>query len=148
MIHIDDGYDKTLQKNWFGALTGAGVSTSEWDVFGFSFYPFYGTAATFSNLKSSLNFIARKYNKPIQVVETDWPNQCSGSDAPALSEPSIPISAEGQVQWVHEVVDIVKKLPNGLGMCASPRNLLEEANIAIGQGVNYWEPAWLYVYLD
>lgn len=47
MIHIDDGYNLTLQENWFSALTGTGkVTTSDWDVFGFSFYPFYGTAAT------------------------------------------------------------------------------------------------------
>lgn len=65
MIHIDNGYNETLQRNWFGALTAAGVQTSEWDVFGFSFYPFYGTSATFSNLRKTLNFIANKYKKPV-----------------------------------------------------------------------------------
>lgn len=39
MIHIDNGWDLTLQQNWFGALVAAGVPTSAWDVFGFSFYP-------------------------------------------------------------------------------------------------------------
>ena len=127
MIHIDNGWDLRLQERWFGALTGTGkVKTSDWDVFGFSFYPFYGTAATFDNLRTSLNTIARKYNKPIHVVETDWPNKCRGADAPELSEPDIPISVQGQIEWVHKVVDIVKQIPRGLG-----------------QGVNYWEPAWL-----
>ena len=127
MIHIDNGWDLSLQEKWFSALTGTGkVKTSDWDVFGFSFYPFYGTKATFANLQKSLNTIAKKYNKPIHVVETDWPNKCSGAGAPKLSESNVPVSAKGQIQWVHKVIDIVKQIPGGLG-----------------QGVNYWEPAWL-----
>lgn len=75
-------------------------------------------------------------------METDWPNQCSGSDAPALSEPSIPISPQGQIEWVHGIIDIVKALPNGLGMFTDEGSPFT-ANITAGQGVNYWEPAWL-----
>ena len=41
MIHIDNGWNVTLQTRWFSALTGTGiVKTSDWDVFGFSMYPF------------------------------------------------------------------------------------------------------------
>ena len=127
MIHIDDGWNLTLQQTWFSSLTGTGkVKASDWDVFGFSFYPFYGTAATLANLKTSLNTIAEKYDKPVQVVETDWPDLCSGPDAPELSEPSIPASVQGQIEWVHDIVRVVQQVPRGLG-----------------QGVNYWEPAWL-----
>lgn len=127
MIHIDDGWNLTLQENWFGALTGTGkVHTSDWDIFGFSFYPFYGTAATLSNLKTTLNTLAKKYSKPLHVVETDWPDICNGTGAPALSELSIPVSVAGQTEWVQDIIDVVKQVPGGLG-----------------QGVNYWEPAWL-----
>lgn len=127
MIHIDDGWNKTLQLDWFGALVGTGkVKTSDWDVFGFSFYPFYGTAATLENLSDSLRAVAAKYGKPIQVVETDWPDICNGAAAPALSEPSIPVSVSGQTEWVRDIIQVVKDVPNSLG-----------------QGVNYWEPAWL-----
>jgi arabinogalactan endo-1,4-beta-galactosidase len=127
MIHIDDGWNLTLQERWFSSLTGTGkVTTSDWDVFGFSFYSFYGTAATFANLENSLTTIANKYNKPIHVVETDWPNECSGKNAPELSEPSVPVSVEGQIEWVHRIIGIVKGLPGGWG-----------------RGINYWEPAWL-----
>ena len=94
MIHIDNGWDLSLQQSWFSALTGSGtVTVADWDVFGFSFYPFYGTNATLNNLNNSLQTLAAQYQKPLQVVETDWPEACTGSDAPALSEPSIPISA-------------------------------------------------------
>ncbi|EME83168.1 glycoside hydrolase family 53 protein [Pseudocercospora fijiensis CIRAD86] len=127
MIHIDNGWNLTLQKRWFSALTATGkVKTSDWDVFGFSIYPFYGTNATLDNLKTSLNWVANQYCKPIHVVETDWPAICTGADAPELSEPSIPASVAGQLEWVGKVIDVVKQLPRGLG-----------------QGINYWEPAWL-----
>ncbi|KAK5133553.1 hypothetical protein LTR08_007592 [Meristemomyces frigidus] len=127
MIHIDDGWNLTLQETWFGALVGTGkVHKSDWDIFGFSFYPFYGTAATLANLKTSLNTLASKYGKPLHVVETDWPAICTGADAPELSEPSIPASIPGQIEWVHDIISVVKQVPKGLG-----------------QGVNYWEPVWL-----
>jgi len=127
MIHIDNGWNLTLQERWFGAITETGiVSPKDWDLFGFSFYPFYGTAATFENLKNSLHTLAHQYRKPIQVVETDWPDQCSGPSAPPLSEPNVPVSAAGQTDWVEDIATIVKGIPYGLG-----------------HGVHYWEPAWL-----
>lgn len=127
MIHIDDGWNKTLQLEWFGALTGTGkVKTSDWDVFGFSFYPFYGTAATLDNLADTLNAVSAKYKKPVHVVETDWPAICDGEDAPELSDTTVPISPAGQTEWVRDIVGVVKNVPGGYG-----------------QGVNYWEPTWL-----
>ena len=127
MIHIDNGWDFDLQEAWFTGITGENiVTTADWDVFAFSFYPFYGTNATLANLNYSLQTLAQLYSKPMHVVETDWPEECSGASAPALSEPSIPVSVQGQVQWVQDIIDVVKSAPNGLG-----------------QGVHYWEPTWL-----
>ena len=128
LIHIDDGWNLTLQQRWFGALVGAGVPVSAWDVFGFSFYPFYGTAATFDNLRQTLNWLANTYHKPIQVVETDYPAICNGeyNPIPASSEPEIPYSVQGQITWTDDVINIVRQVPFGLG-----------------RGVHYWEPAWL-----
>ncbi|EPE31529.1 (Trans)glycosidase [Glarea lozoyensis ATCC 20868] len=128
MIHVDNGWNVTLQQRWYGALVANGVPTSAWDVIGVSFYPFYGTSATFDNLKNSLNTLARQYRKPLQVVETDYPAICNGqwNPIPESSEPSIPYSVDGQLIWVKKVIDIVKAVPYGLG-----------------RGVHYWEPAWL-----
>jgi len=67
MIHIDDGWNTTLQERWFGALVANGVKTT---TFGFSFYPPYGTSATFTNLKNSLSTLAKQYRKPLQVIAT------------------------------------------------------------------------------
>lgn len=105
-----------------------GVSPSMWDVFGFSFYPFYGTAATFDSLRTTLNTLAWEYRKPLQVVETDYPAVCNGeyNPIPPSSEPEIPYSVAGQTTWTDDVISIVKQVPYGLG-----------------QGVHYWEPGWL-----
>ncbi|KAF9873646.1 glycosyl hydrolase family 53 [Colletotrichum karsti] len=128
MLHIDNGWNLTLQERWYGALVENDVPLSAWDSFGFSFYPFYGTAATFENLETTLRVMGEKYGKPMQVVETDYPAICDGTwnPIPPSSEPSIPYNVEGQVEWMHEVLKIVREVPNGLG-----------------QGLWYWEPAWL-----
>ncbi|KAK2061958.1 family 53 glycosyl hydrolase [Colletotrichum caudatum] len=128
MLHLDNGWNLTLQERWYGALVDNGVPPSAWDSFGLSFYPFYGTAATFENLRAVLRAMADKYGKPLQVVETDYPAVCDGrwSPIPESSEPGIPYSVAGQVEWMAEVLRIVRETPRGLG-----------------RGLWYWEPAWL-----
>ncbi|KUI68052.1 putative arabinogalactan endo-beta-1,4-galactanase A [Cytospora mali] len=112
------------RRAWFGALEASGVGRSAWDVFGFSFYPFYGTSATLAGLRASLGALAGEYGKPVHVVETDYPAVCDGEygPVPESSEPEIPYSAE----WVREVARVVREVPGGLG-----------------RGGWYWEPAWL-----
>ncbi|KAI1846780.1 hypothetical protein JX265_004749 [Neoarthrinium moseri] len=128
MLHLDNGWNATFQTRWYSALFDNGVPTSAVDVFGVSFYPFYGTAATFANLRESLGALVRRYGKPVQVVETDYPAVCDGkwNPIPESSEPAIPYDVDGQVEWMGKVIDLVKEVPRGLG-----------------QGVWYWEPAWL-----
>lgn len=72
LSHIDNGWNLTLQQNWFSALTGSGkLSVPDWDVFSVSLDLFYGTNATLANLKRRLNGLAAQYGKPLHVVETD-----------------------------------------------------------------------------
>ena len=42
MIHVDNGWNVTLQQRWYGALIANGVPESAFDTIGVSFYPFYG----------------------------------------------------------------------------------------------------------
>jgi len=86
-------------------------------------YPFYGTGATLSALKSSLTTLVNKFNKDVMVVETDWPAVCSGV---TLSDSSVPISAAGQSRWVAGIRDVLTGLPGGRG-----------------KGIVYWEPTWI-----
>lgn len=128
MIHVDNGWNLTLQQRWYGALEANGVPRSAWDLFGVSFYPFYGTSATLANLRSTLGWLAGEYGKPVHVAETDYPAICNGqyNPIPESSEPEIPYNVDGQIEWMREVVSVVREVPGGLG-----------------RGVWYWEPAWL-----
>jgi len=124
MIHIDNGWDAGRQTYFYDHVLAAGqLLSTDYDIQGVSFYPFYGTSATLSNLKSSLNTMISKYGKDVIVAETNWPVSCPGV---ALSEPSIPVSVGGQTTWMKDILSILGGLPGGHG-----------------KGVFYWEPAWL-----
>ncbi|POM58584.1 Arabinogalactan endo-1,4-beta-galactosidase [Phytophthora palmivora] len=125
MIHIDNGWRYSTVSAFFKGLFATGtVTTSDIDVFGFSFYPFYSTSATISALTSSMTQIANTYKKPIYIAETDWPTECTKVTLSA----SYPINARGQRQWVAAIMDVLNGLPNNLGA-----------------GIFYWEPAYLSV---
>ncbi|KAI8072325.1 glycoside hydrolase family 53 protein [Gongronella butleri] len=124
MVHTANGWDVSTQKWFYSNLMAQGTFLStDFDLMGFSFYPFYGTSATISNLVTTANTMIGLYGKQIVVAETDWPNICSGV---TLSDTSIPVSAAGQIEWVQDVITAVKGLNNGKG-----------------KGVFYWEPGWV-----
>ncbi|KAF2083823.1 glycoside hydrolase family 53 protein [Saccharata proteae CBS 121410] len=123
MVHIDNGWDASLTAWFFGEFFGTGaVATGDVDVLGLSYYPFYGTEATLSHLADSMAGLASAYGKPIYVAETDWPYECSSVE---LSE-SFGVDAEGQDQWIANVVEVVRGVDGGLGA-----------------GVFYWEPGFI-----
>ncbi|KAK7745055.1 hypothetical protein SLS53_003290 [Cytospora paraplurivora] len=125
MIHLSDGWNWDTQK-WFydGVLAAGELASSDFDVIGVSYYPFYNEKATLASFKSSLTDLASSYGKDLIVAETDWPNECT---KPAYTFPSdttsIPFSAAGQTTWLKDVAAIVESVDNGIGLF-------------------YWEPAW------
>jgi arabinogalactan endo-1,4-beta-galactosidase len=127
MLHIDNGWNWGTQQNWYDTVLAAGLSASDYDVQGVSYYPFYSDKALLSSLASSLNNMAKKYGKEVMVVETDWPTECP---RPAHAFPadakSIPLSVEGQTKWIKEIAKRVADVPGGKGT-----------------GLFYWEPAWI-----
>ncbi|KAE8969942.1 hypothetical protein PR003_g28545 [Phytophthora rubi] len=125
MIHLDNGWKYATMSSFFTGLFATGtVTTSDVDVFGFSYYPFYNTGATISALTSSLTLLANTYKKPIYIAETDWPTECTTVTLSA----SYPVNAKGQREWVIAIMDVLNALPNSLGA-----------------GIFYWEPAYLTV---
>ena len=125
MIHLDNGWNYNTQSSWYNNILGQGpLTASDYDIQGVSYYPFYNSAATLASLKSSLTSMRSKYGRQVQVVETDWPTSCPN---PAYAFPSdaksIPFSAAGQTQWIQSVAN--------------------EVNSAGGNGLFYWEPAWI-----
>ena len=126
MIHLDNGWDWSTQKYWYTTVLAEGpLLTTDFDIMGVSYYPFYNSEATLASLKSSLTDMASTWGKEIVVAETDWPVSCPD---PAYAFPSdttsIPFSAAGQTTWVEDVAAIV-------------------AGVSGGSGLFYWEPAWI-----
>lgn len=113
MIHLADGWSWSEQSTFWDSIFIQGeLATTDIDIIGVSFYPFYNTSATLSALESSLTNLANLLEKPIVVAETDWPVTCSGV---ALSEPSIPISTAGQDTWIEDIENVMASLPSRLG---------------------------------
>ncbi|CCL98582.1 uncharacterized protein FIBRA_00583 [Fibroporia radiculosa] len=124
LIHIANGWDWAGVEYFFGGVFMPGaLSLSEVDIMGLSFYPFYGTNATLSNLQSSLTNLVNEFGKEVVIAETDWPVTCPNV---TLSEPTIPVSAIGQEVWTSDIRDVLLSLPGSLG-----------------QGIYYWEPGWI-----
>ncbi|KAH8667405.1 glycoside hydrolase family 53 protein [Tricladium varicosporioides] len=128
MIHTDNGWNWSTQSWFYKLVLGAGpLTTSDFDMIGLSYYPFYNSAATMASLKTSLNNLASGYGKQIVIAETDWPVSCPN---PAYSFPSdassIPKSVAGQTTWMKDVAAIVAATSSSLGV-----------------GLFYWEPGWV-----
>jgi arabinogalactan endo-1,4-beta-galactosidase len=127
MIHLDNGWNWSTQKWWYDAVLAGGLSPSDFDIQGISYYPFYNSGASLSALSSSMSNLASRYAKEIMVVETNWPSWCPNPSTPfPVDTKGIPISVEGQTQWMKEVARRVAAVPGGKGT-----------------GLFYWEPAWI-----
>ncbi|KAK4553140.1 hypothetical protein LTR86_009867 [Recurvomyces mirabilis] len=125
IIHTDNGWNWSTQQWWYDTVLGAGpLKSSDYDIQGVSYYPFYNPSATLASLKTSLTSMKSKYGKGIMVVETDWPSSCPN---PAYAFPSdtksIPWNEAGQATWIKDVASTVQS--------------------AGGDGLFYWEPAWV-----
>ncbi|OBZ70039.1 putative arabinogalactan endo-beta-1,4-galactanase A [Grifola frondosa] len=124
LIHLANGWDWSGLDSFFSTVFIPGaLSSSQVDIIGVSFYPFYDAGATLSALKSSLTNLANTFGKDIVVAETDWPVLCPNVN---LTEPRIPVSITGQETWTGDIKNILATLPGGKG-----------------QGIFYWEPGWV-----
>ncbi|KAM0134774.1 hypothetical protein ACHAP3_005330 [Botrytis cinerea] len=126
MIHLDNGYSWSEQQYFYKTVLAAGpLLTTDFDMMGVSYYPFYSSAATLASLKTSLTNMASTWGKQLVVAETNWPFACP---SPAYTFPSdttsIPFSAAGQTTWIKDVAAVV-------------------AGVSGGVGLFYWEPAWI-----
>lgn len=64
MIHLANGWEESAVTSFYEQIFRAGeFATTDIDIMGFSFYPFYGTGATLSALEASLQSIYSSYGK-------------------------------------------------------------------------------------
>jgi arabinogalactan endo-1,4-beta-galactosidase len=127
ILHIDCGGDWQVTQWWFDHIAAAGV---EYDIIGQSFYPRYH--GTLPMLQENMVQCAKRYNKPFMVVETGYP-QTGGeqmmSSAQTIAKPVLsaadpqskgfyqwPGTPQGQLQFMVDLVNTVKRAPNGAGV--------------------------------
>lgn len=126
MIHLDNGWKWTDQQYFYDTVLKQGpLVSSDFDMIGVSYYPFYNSAATLASLKDSLSRLSSTYGKELVVAETDWPVNCPSPQYAFPSDTkSIPFSDAGQTQWMQKVAAIV-------------------AGTSRGVGLYYWEPGFV-----
>ena len=111
IIHIDRGGDWTTTMKYFDNLNAQNVP---YDIIGESYYPFFHGAPT--NLNICLSNAAVRYGKPIIVAEDAFPftNTCPASWLSKLY--GYPPTPAGQVSFIATLAQIVKSVPNQLGV--------------------------------
>lgn len=119
-IHIANGDQNGEPQYFFGNLTNpayGNVPLSSFDIMGVSYYPSASGALT--TLTSNLTSLADTYNKNIMVLETDAPWESTNT----ASDPNYPDTETGQADYLMDLANAVRNLPNG-----------------DGEGVIYWYP--------
>ncbi len=110
IIHIDCGGDWPITKWFFDHLTEANV---EYDIIGQSFYPNWH--GTLTGLQQNMYESYRRYNKPILITETGYP-QSGGEQVTSRKYMEWPGTQEGQLQFMVDLVNTVRRMPYGLGV--------------------------------
>ncbi|MGA2382627.1 MAG: glycosyl hydrolase 53 family protein [Gemmatimonadales bacterium] len=114
-IHIDRGGDWATTKWFFDHLEAAHVP---YDIIAESFYPEW-RHGTLDQLWENMTESWRRYHKEFLVAETGYGNSHL-ADNPDMMWPLTP---EGRLQFMVDLVNTVKKAPGGIGAM-------------------YWEPEW------
>jgi arabinogalactan endo-1,4-beta-galactosidase len=104
IVHIDQGGNWRNTKWFFDNLRRQEVP---FDIIGESYYPFF--QGPWTNVPVCLDNAARRYGKPVMIVETDFPYIKSKGYY------GIPGTTNGQVRFIETLAQIVKKVPHGRG---------------------------------
>lgn len=111
---------------WFEQATQNGVTDFDW--IGISYYPLWSDYSL-NNVGTPLSTLISTYNKRLMIVETAYPftlenadqaNNILGNDAVIAGYPA---TQQGQLDFLNQLRSIIKN--------------------AGGEGLIYWEPAWV-----
>ncbi len=111
---------------WFEQATQNGVTDFDW--IGLSYYPIWSDY-DLNEVQAPLTTLINTYNKRLMIVETAYPFTLENNDSAnnILDSNALiigyPASEEGQLNYLLELKDIVQN--------------------AGGEGLIYWEPAWV-----
>ena len=107
-IHIDQGANWPVTKWFFDHLEAAQV---EYDIIAESFYPEWHHG-TLEGLWNNMAQCANRYNKPFLVAETGYDSTRVKNNEDMLW----PVTPEGRLQFMADIVNTVKKAPHGIGV--------------------------------
>jgi arabinogalactan endo-1,4-beta-galactosidase len=107
-IHIDKGGDWATTRWFFDHLEAAHV---DYDIIAQSFYPPW-RHGTLEQLWQNMNECARRYGKDFLVAETGY----GRSQFPDNPDMLWPLTPQGRLQFMVDLVTTVKKAPRGLGV--------------------------------
>lgn len=111
---------------WFEQATQNGVTDFDW--IGLSYYPLWSTY-TLENVSTPINTLINTYNKRLMIVETAYPFTLDNADAAnnILNSDALiagyPATQQGQLAYLNQLQSIIEN--------------------AGGEGLVYWEPAWV-----
>ncbi|MGR6917247.1 glycoside hydrolase family 53 protein [[Actinomadura] parvosata] len=137
VLHLANGGDNGLYRWWFDNAQAYGIRH---DVIGLSYYSYWhGTLDAF---QANINDVATRYGKPVVVVETAYPFTTADDDGwaniitAAEPYPGYRATPQGQSAMLARVADIVRAVPNGLGL-----GLFTWEATWTGVKGNGWDPA-------
>jgi arabinogalactan endo-1,4-beta-galactosidase len=107
-IHIDQGGNWKVTNWFFDHLNKAHV---DYDIIAGSFYPPWHQGSL-DDLWDNMNRCARRYHKDFLVAETGYHR----SRVPDNKDMMWPVTPEGRLQFMADLVNTVKKAPRGLGV--------------------------------
>jgi arabinogalactan endo-1,4-beta-galactosidase len=107
-IHIDKGGHWDTTEWYFDHLNAAHV---HYDIIAQSFYPPWGHG-TLDDLWNNMNQCAKRYHKDFLVMETGY----LPVRVPSKDDMLWPVTPEGRLQFMVDLVNTVKKAPGGLGV--------------------------------
>jgi len=111
---------------WFEQATNNGVTDFDW--IGLSYYPIWSDYSL-DDVQTPLSTLVNTYNKRLMIVETAYPFTLDNADSannilgPDALVNGYPASQQGQLGYLNQLKNVVKN--------------------AGGEGVVYWEPAWV-----
>ena len=139
MIHLDNGGNNTLYREWLAELTKRG---EDFQIIGLSYYPFWH--GTLDMLTDNMNDIAERYGKDLVIAEVsmgytmeDYKTYEKLSDderkgyatKPELVEKiEYPMTVQGQYDFMEDFLNRISHIKGNKG-----------------KGFFYWEPAWIPV---
>jgi arabinogalactan endo-1,4-beta-galactosidase len=111
---------------WFDKATKNGIT--DFDIIGLSYYPKWSTYKL-DNVGTAFKTLTSTYKKPLIVVETAYPFTMEDADSAGniLGSDSLidgyPATQQGQLDFLNKLAEILKS--------------------SGGEGLVYWEPAWI-----